>query len=254
MLILLSPSKKMDFNPIKNTEKYTQPLLIQHSFELINTLKQLSVEDLIKLMNISYGLAENNIERFNNWNIPFTISNSKQAVLAFNGDVYEELKATEMTENELLWAQNHLRIISGLYGILRPLDLIQPYRLPMGTKIQINKTKDLYDFWDRLINDHINQHIEEQKIKNVINLASKEYADVINFNKLKAKCLNITFKENKNGKYRVVGINSKKARGAMARFIIKNRLTDIEQLKDFKEKNYVFYNEESSENELVFIK
>lgn len=254
MLILLSPSKKMDFNPKQITEKYTQPILIQHSFELINTLKQLSIEDLIKLMNISYGLAESNIERFKKWSIPFTMNNSKQAILAFNGDVYEELKSTEMTENELLWSQNHLRILSGLYGILRPLDLIQPYRLPMGTKLQTNKSKDLYDFWDQLINDHLNQHIEEQKIKNVINLASKEYADAVNFEKIKAKCLNITFKENKNGKFRVVGINSKKARGAMARFIIKNKITDIEQLKEFKEKNYTYYKEESSEKEFVFVK
>jgi len=254
MLVLLSPSKKMDFNPINIIDKYTQPLLIQKSFELINTLKQISIEDLIKLMNISYGLAETNIERYKNWSIPFSINNSKQAILAFNGDVYEELKAQEMTENELLWAQNHLRILSGLYGILRPLDLIQPYRLPMGTKIQTNNAKDLYQYWGNIITENINQHIEEFKIKNIINLASVEYSNAVDFEKIKANTITITFKENKNGKFRVVGINSKKARGAMARFIIKNQITDIMQLKEFKDKNYTFYPNESSDKELVFVR
>jgi cytoplasmic iron level regulating protein YaaA (DUF328/UPF0246 family) len=254
MLMVISPAKKLDFESRPVTLKYTQPELLEHSRILVDLLKQKSIEDLIKILNISYGLAETNLQRFQQWNPPFSLDNAKQAILAFNGDVYEGLNAKNFSEGDFDFAQKHLRILSGLYGVLRPLDLIQPYRLPMGTKLVNPRGKNLYQFWGDIITDTLNQTIRQNKYKYLINLASNEYFKAINPEKLEAKIITPVFKENKNGQYRVVSFYAKKARGLMARFAIKNRLQDPEQLKKFNEAGYRFAPEQSSDDKLVFVR
>ncbi len=254
MLLVISPAKKLDFETKPVIEKYTQPQLLDHSKILVDILKQKSIEDLIKLLNISYGLAEMNLERFRQWQPPFTPENAKQAILAFNGDVYEGLKATDFSSEDFDFAQDHLRILSGLYGVLRPLDLIQPYRLPMGTKLVNPRGKNLYMFWGDIITEALNAALEKINSQYLINLASNEYFKAVNPEKLNARIITPVFKENKNGTLRVISFYAKKARGLMSRFVIKNKITSPEDLKNFDLDRYKFSPEQSSETRLVFVR
>jgi cytoplasmic iron level regulating protein YaaA (DUF328/UPF0246 family) len=254
MLIVISPAKKLDFKTEPNTKQYSLPALAEHSQILINELKKCSIEDLTKLMNISYGLAETNLKRIYDWSLPFTPQNAKQAILAFNGDVYEGINAKQFSENDFNFAQDHLRIISGLYGILRPLDLIQPYRLPMGTKLSNERGKNLYYFWGDIITNEINKTLKQTNNKILLNLASNEYFKAINTKKIDAPIVDVVFKENKNGIYRVVSFYAKKARGLMTKFIIKNKITNIDDIKSFNLDGYNFDQQQSDMDKFVFIR
>ncbi len=254
MLIVLSPAKKLDFETKPVTTKYTQPELLEHSVELVEQLKNMTIEQLIKILNVSYGLAELNLQRFQQWKPPFSLDNAKQAILTFNGDVYEGLDAKSFTDEDFEFAQKHLRIISGLYGVLRPLDLIQAYRLPMGTKLVNSRGKNLYQFWGDIITETLNRTLDEFGYKYLINLASNEYFKAIKPEKLNAKIITPVFKENKNGTYRVVSFYAKKARGMMSRYAILNRLENPEDLKNFDMAGYKFEPSQSTEDKYVFIR
>lgn len=254
MLIVISPAKKLDYKTKSNTNLYTLPKLTHLSQELIEELRTRSIEDLTKLMNISYGLAEINLKRFKQWTLPFNTKNAKQAILAFNGDVYDNINAKKFSETQFQEAQNSIRIISGLYGLLKPLDLIQPYRLSMGTKLNTKKGKNLYEFWQDTITNELNKSLTETNNNTIINLASHEYFKAIKTQKLNAKIIEIAFKETKNGIYRVVSFYAKKARGLMTKFIVTNKIKKIDDLKNFTDENYCFDPKQSTETKLVFVR
>ncbi|MBN2662663.1 MAG: peroxide stress protein YaaA [Bacteroidales bacterium] len=254
MLIVISPAKKLDFKSPPNTQLYSTPNLLVHSKILIEDLKKCTIEDLTKLMNVSYGLAEINLKRFLDWSTPFNTDNAKQAILAFNGDVYDGINAKSFSDKDFNVAQKKLRIISGLYGLLKPLDLIQAYRLSMGTKLSNDRGKNLYGFWGDIITDEINNSLEETGNNILINLASNEYFKAINKNNIKADIIEVVFKENKNGIYRVVSFYAKKARGLMTNFIIKNNINNPEDLKSFNLENYYFDEKQSTKSKIVFIR
>ncbi len=254
MLLVISPAKKLDTESKPITKKYTQPELLEHSKILVDILKKKNIEDLIKLLNISYGLAELNLERYQNWNPPFSLDNAKQAILIFNGDVYEGLDVKTFREDDFDFAQDHLRILSGLYGVLRPLDLIQPYRLPMGTKLVNPRGKNLYLFWGDIITEALNEALKKAGTNILVNLASNEYFKAVHPDKLNARIITPVFKENKNGKQRVVSFYAKKARGLMSRFVIKNRITSPEELKNFNMEGYKFDPSQSTQDKLVFVR
>lgn len=239
MKILISPAKTLDFDTKAQTRKHTEPKFKKETAELISVLEKLKSKDIAKLMHLSPKLADLNFERFQT----FVSQPRKQAVLAFNGDVYAGLEAADFNEEDLEFAQEHLRILSGLYGMLRPLDLMQAYRLEMGTALKTKNGKNLYEFWG----DKLTREIGDEP---VINLASVEY-----FSAVKPKnSIDIVFKENKHGKFAVVAIFAKKARGMMARYIIKNRITDVGGIKKFKDGGYKFNKEMSNEHSLVFVR
>jgi len=250
MLALLSPSKTLDFTTCKTSGKALAPALLSDSEILIKELKKLKEEDIAKLMGISKKLAKLNYERFQQFSVPFTKKNSKQAIKAFKGDVYEGLAADSFTENDFKEAHEKIAILSGLYGLIKPLDLIQPYRLEMGTKLKNPRGKNLYEFWGAKITEEINK-LEKDIL---VNLASDEYFKVVNTSKLKAKLLKTTFKEKKGKNYKVIGLFAKKARGMMARFIIKNRIKNIDDLKKFTDSGYKFNPLMSTASELVFVR
>jgi len=244
MLLLVSPAKTLDFEPA-GLEEYSQPRLLEKSEALADLLSEKSQEELMDLMSISEDLAELNRKRYEQFHTPFTLDNAKQAVLAFKGDVYAGMEADSFTAEELQFAQGHLRILSGLYGLLRPLDLMQPYRLEMGTRMENPGGKNLYEFWGDDITDLINRDLQETSAKAVINLASKEYFSAVQPGRLKGELYDIQFKELRKDKYKVIAFYAKKARGMMCRYAIKNKLTEPEQLKSFDMDGYA-YNEELS--------
>lgn len=248
MIVLLSPSKTQNFDPIINPLKTSLPTFAQETHQLVQNLKKLSQADLQKLMSISSNLAELNYIRFQSFQENFTDQNSKPALFAFEGDVYTDIEVNHYNQEQLKFANQTIRILSGLYGILRPLDLIQPYRLEMKTKLQTEKAKDLYTFWNTKLADALNQENPDY----IINLASEEYFKAIKPALIKAPIINVTFKENKNGTYKIIAIYAKKARGTMANFIVKNQLTNLEQLKNFNLDGYSFNTEFSSPEDLVF--
>jgi len=254
MLIIISPAKKLDYNTPANTQLFSNPTLTKEAKILVEELKKCSIENLTKLMNISYGLAETNIERFANWSASSDKNNAKQAILAFNGDVYSEINAKSFSDKEFNVAQNKLRIISGLYGLLKPLDFIQPHRLSMGTKLSNNRGKNLYEFWGDIITNELNKSLKETGNDTLINLASNEYFKALNKTNINANIIDIVFKENKNGVYRVVSFYAKKARGLMSNFIIKNNINKIDDLKKFDLNNYYFDEKQSTKSKLVFIR
>ncbi|MFW6326985.1 MAG: peroxide stress protein YaaA [Bacteroidota bacterium] len=250
MLTILSPAKKLDFTPQNKTNHYTVADHLSKSVKIMDQLKKMSKKDIAELMNLSEKLANENYERNLTWNNDFSPENAKQAILTFNGEVYNGLKAETLTEEELLYAQDHVRILSGLHGVLRPLDLIKPYRLEMGTKLAVNGHKNLTEYWKDTITDDIVKVLNKEKV--LINLASNEYTKPINFKIVNAKIITPVFKDYKNGKYKPLFVYVKKARGMMMRFIVKNRIEDPEQLKNFEEEGY-FYNETmSTGKEFVF--
>ncbi|HJM07764.1 MAG: peroxide stress protein YaaA [SAR324 cluster bacterium] len=245
MLIVISPAKNLDFESPAKTKITSQPAMLKEAKSLVDICKKFSAPELTDLMGISNKLAFLNAERFQEWSPPFNDENSKQALLAFNGDVYSGLNATSFTESDLKFAQDHLRILSGLYGILRPLDLMQAYRLEMGTKLKTPKGDNLYKYWGSLISEKLNEVLKESKDDILINLASDEYFKSIDLNALDVTIVRPIFKDQKNGKYKVISFFAKKARGMMARFIIKNRLNDPKDLENFNAEGYQFCKEDS---------
>ena len=254
MLMVVSPAKSLDFETRPGTRKFSQPEFLKESNALVKDLRKLEPDDLSELMDISPSLAEENHRRFANWHTPFDLKNSKQAIFAFKGDVYLGLQAEDFGTADLNFAQKHLRILSGLYGVLRPLDLMQPYRLEMGRKFGVNGAKTLYEFWGAKLTDQLNAEFESQSSKKnvLINLASNEYFNSIQTKGLDAEIITPVFKDWSNGKYRIVSFFAKKARGQMAAHIIKNRLQSPAKLKDFAVDGYCFDPEESTDNKLVF--
>ncbi len=255
MLVVISPAKKLDFKTKSNTNISSKPQLLEHSELLINDLKKYSIEDLTRLLNISYGLAETNLTRILEWHKNYYgQENSKQAILAFNGDVYVGLDAKSFSEQQFEIAQNKVRIISGLYGLLKPLDLILAYRLPMATKLSNSRGRNLYDFWNNIITDELNKALEQTNSKMLVNLASNEYFKAIDRKKINAEIIDVAFKEDKNGTLRVVSFYAKKARGRMTRYIIENNINNFEDLKGFNIDGYSFSEEQSEKNKLVFVR
>ncbi|NQY63752.1 MAG: peroxide stress protein YaaA [Alteromonadaceae bacterium] len=252
MLLVVSPAKNLDFESPLATTTFTQPELLAQSQLLIEYCVKLSPAAISSLMGISDKLAGLNAARFGQWAMPFTTENSRQAILAFNGDVYTGLDAKSFSEADFSFAQQHMRILSGLYGLLKPLDLVQPYRLEMGSKLQNERGSNLYQFWGEIITDKTNQALSEQGDDVLINLASNEYFKSIKKKSLDARVITPAFKDWKNGQYKIISFFAKKARGLMARYIIQNQLTDVEQLKEFDLGGYQFSEEFSKGNDWVF--
>ena len=252
MLILISPAKTLDYQSPLATMRYTQPELLEYSQQLIGVARQLSAPQIGKLMGISDKLADLNATRFHDWHPEFTPKNARQAILAFKGDVYTGLQAETFDEADFEFAQQHLRMLSGLYGVLRPLDLMQPYRLEMGIKLENARGKDLYQFWDETITDTLNQALKAQGDDVVINLASDEYFRSVKAKRLQGQIIKPVFLDEKNGKFKVISFYAKKARGLMSRYIIENRLTRPEQLTRFDSAGYFFDADASDKGEMVF--
>ena len=254
MLMVISPAKTLDYETAPVTERHTLPRHLEHSRELIEVLREKSPQEIGKLMSISDKLAALNVARFGSWSETFTTDNSKQALLAFKGDVYTGLNAEDFSEEDFDFAQQHLRMLSGLYGILRPLDLMQPYRLEMGTKLANPRGKDLYTFWGDHITNWLNEELAEQGNGILLNLASQEYFGAVKPRQLKGRLIETVFKDQKNGQYKIISFHAKKARGLMARYVIKERLTDPDALKDFNLEGYYFDKNSSSADKLVFLR
>lgn len=252
MLIVISPAKTLDYETQATTQSYSQPVYLDHAQKLINRAKRYSTLDIAEIMAVSAKIAELNFDRFEAWHIPFTPDNAKQAVLAFKGDVYSGLNAATFSETDFQFAQNHLRILSGLYGLLRPLDLMQAYRLEMGRKIDTERGKNLYEFWGDIITDGINDQLAESSSSHLINLASNEYFKSVKKNNVNGEIITPEFKDYKNGAYKMMGVYAKKARGQLSRYIIQNQLHDIETIKEFNEDGYAFNEEMSKGNTWVF--
>lgn len=247
MIIVLSPSKSMDMEPAKGSD-FTQPQFLDQSRKLVHKAKQFSKTELMDFMQISEKLAELNQQRFKSWQPPFSLTNAKQAALAFTGDVYDGLDTPSLTEQDLVFAQQHLRILSGLYGLLKPLDLIQPYRLEMGRPLETRGAKNLYEFWRATVTRALNETPGDL----LINLASNEYFKAIDKQTLKKEVISPVFKDEKNGKLKIISFFAKKARGTMARYIIENRITTTAGLLDFSEEGYAYHSELSSPSEPVY--
>ena len=254
MLIVVSPAKSLDFASPAKTRKFTEPSYLREANELVTELQKLQPEDLSELMHISSKLGELNHQRYQNWHTPFDLKNSKQAIFAFKGDVYIGLQAEQFTTADLNFAQKHLRILSGLYGLLRPLDLMQPYRLEMGSRFNNKKGRNLYAFWDGKLTQNLNALLAAEKKPVLVNLASKEYFSAIKPKELNAEVITPIFKDFSGGKYRVLGFFAKKARGSMTAFVIKNRITAAARLKEFAVDGYRFSESDSTASKLVFLR
>ena len=252
MITLLSPSKKLNFEPQNIVDNYTQCEFIKSAEILANKAKNFTESDLKELMDISDKLAQLNRERFDRWSLPFNSSNAKQAILAFDGGVYSGLRANTFSGKDFGFAQDHLRILSGLYGILKPLDLIQPYRLEMGVSFQNPKGKNLYDFWKQSITDNLNDTLAKHPSPVIVNCASIEYFSAIDLSKLKGSILSIVFKEYRNGELKFISFNAKKARGLMTQYIVKNKINDHTNIKDFNYEDYKFDSKLSEDSKFVF--
>ena len=251
LTMIISPAKKLDYEIIDQKLDSSEPMLLNHSASLIGYLRKLSPQGVSSLMGLSDKLGALNYQRFQEWQVPFTKNNAKQAILAFKGDVYQGLDAESLSKEDLDWAQDNLRILSGLYGILRPLDLMQPYRLEMGTKLKTKRGKDLYQFWGSTIADELNKTFKSPN-GILLNLASNEYFRSINPAKINARIITPAFMDYKNDKYKIISFFAKKARGLMTRFVIKNRINAANQIKDFSEAGYKFNEAMSTEEKPVF--
>ncbi|QZY91019.1 peroxide stress protein YaaA [Pantoea dispersa] len=252
MLMVISPAKTLDYESPLATSRFTQPALLEKSQQLIDVARDLFPAQIASLMGISDKLAHLNADRFSQWQPPFSPDNARQAILAFKGDVYTGLQAETFSEADFDFAQKHLRMLSGLYGLLRPLDLMQPYRLEMGIKLANPAGKDLYSFWGDLLTQKLNDALAEQGDDVLINLASDEYFKAIKPKQLNAELVKPVFLDEKNGKFKVISFYAKKARGLMSRYVIEKRLTKPTQLKKFDVDGYFFDAAESKGNELVF--
>ncbi|MEJ2610938.1 MAG: peroxide stress protein YaaA [Candidatus Thiodiazotropha sp.] len=252
MLIAISPAKTLDYETPPVTNTHTKPVFLKQSQQLINNLRNYSALDLAELMKLSMKLSELNFDRYHDWKRPFTLKNAKQAVLAMKGDVYTGLDAKTLNEAGFDFAQDHLRILSGLYGVLKPLDLMQPYRLEMGTKLPNEHGKDLYAFWGDTITHAINRDLQAQGDDILINLASNEYFKSINPKLIEGRIITPQFKEHKNGSYRIIGIYAKRARGLMSRYIIDKQLSNPQEIKHFSTEGYRYNKQLSKEDQWVF--
>lgn len=252
MIILLSPSKTLNFTDPSNIAKSTQPIFMKEAKTLVNSLKKLSKNDLMSAMSISYKLAETNYIRFRQWNADHDPGNALPAFSAYNGDVYEGLKAWELTSDKIEFAAKHVRIISGLYGIIRPTDLIMPYRLEMSTPIKSKNADTLYEFWGDKITKHLASELKQSNNKVIVNLASAEYSKAVNLPIKGAKLITPFFKEFRNGEYKFITLSGKKARGLMTRYIIDNEINEVEELKLFNYEGYSYNDTQSKDTHWVF--
>jgi cytoplasmic iron level regulating protein YaaA (DUF328/UPF0246 family) len=252
MLLLLSPAKSLDYDSPVEGVPHTLPQFVSQSAELIEVLKHNTPAQIAELMDLSDNLAALNVARYEAWRPKFNGKNSKQAVLAFNGDVYDGLDAKSLKPKDLEWAQDHLCILSGLYGVLRPLDWMQPYRLEMGTALANLRGKNLYHFWGASIAQHLNAQLVKDKIPVVVNLASQEYFKAVDQKVLKARVIECVFEEYKGGKYKVISFFAKRARGLLARYAIQKHIQNPEKLKDFNLEGYAYAPSESGANRWVF--
>ena len=252
MLAVISPAKTLDFESLCPSVSVTQPDFLDDSAKLIAVLRKKRRPELRELMSLSENLADLNYERYQDWNLPFNEDNARPALLAFKGDVYTGFSLDEYTKRDFAFAQQHLRILSGLYGLLRPLDLMQPYRLEMGTSLKTARGKDLYAFWDDKITHALNQALAESKSKILVNLASNEYYSSVRKDKLDAEVVTPVFQDLKNGKYKIISFFAKKARGMMCDYLIRNRLKKPDDLKNFTSAGYAFNEDLSKGNTWVF--
>jgi len=254
MITVISPAKSMDFESPLTITKSTQPQFLKQSIALVSQLKKLPPHGIASLMKLSDKLALLNFDRYQSFTTPFTSNNARQALLAFKGDVYQGLDAETLTSADLKFAQQHLRILSGLYGVLKPLDLIQAYRLEMGTKFENREGKNLYAFWGVQLTDHLDEELAGEKHPILVNLASNEYFKAVKANKLSCRVVTPVFKDRKNGQYKIISFYAKRARGLMSRFIIQNRIDNPDDLKDFHLGGYYFDQTASSTEQLTFLR
>jgi cytoplasmic iron level regulating protein YaaA (DUF328/UPF0246 family) len=252
MLFLLSPAKSLDYESALPPVKASEPQFVPQSTELISTLKKKTSKQIAELMDLSEALAQLNVDRYKAWSPTFTETNARPAVLAFNGDVYEGLDAKSLKPKDLQWAQDHLAILSGLYGVLRPLDLMQPYRLEMGTALKHGKVNNLYQFWGAQIAEHLNQQLSHSKEPVIVNLASQEYFKAVDRKALQARVIECVFQDHKNGQYKIISFFAKRARGLMARYAIQHQVKTPEALQAFNLEGYAFEASASTEDSLVF--
>lgn len=252
MLMLISPAKKLDIDTPAPIKKSTQATLLEDAQLLMNDLRQLAPQDVSSLMGISDKLGVLNYERYQDWQLPFTHENAKQAILAFKGDVYVGLDAESFSAADFSFAQQHLRILSGLYGVLRPLDLMQAYRLEMGTRFENTRGKDLYQFWGSIITQTLNAQLQKNKSDVLVNLASNEYFKAVKKAELSADIITPIFKDSKKGQYKIISFYAKKARGLMAAYAIKHKITDVHELKQFDTDGYQYNADLSKGNDWVF--
>jgi len=252
MIVTLSPSKGQDFEEASLTKKYSKPADIKDSELLIKELRKIRSKELQELMSVSENIADLNVARYKSFTTPFTTRNAKQAIFAFKGDVYAGFDLSSFSEDDYAYAQDHLRILSGLYGCLRPLDLIQPYRLEMKTRLKNARGDNLYQFWDERITKSLNKELKKQQQPVLVNLASNEYFKAVKPKLLEGRLLNINFKETRDGKTRVVAIFAKRARGMMADYIIRNRIEDPQELKKFRLEGYRFNKALSDDKQWTF--
>jgi len=254
MIVLLSPAKSLDYESPLLTKRSTQPRFIEQSAELVGQLRKLPVGEVGKLMSISDKLAQLNHDRFASWESEFTAKNSRPAILAFTGDVYQGMALDRWSAGDFATAQKRVRILSGLYGLLRPLDLMQPYRLEMGTKFANKGGKNLYEFWGEILTEMINADLKKSGSEIVVNLASKEYFSAVKPKALAGDLITPVFKDEKNGKYKIISFYAKKARGMMADFIVRENVTEAKALQKFKSAGYQFSKAESDEKTFVFLR
>ena len=254
MLIVISPAKTLDFESAAFSKTFTQAKMLSSSEELIDLLTTKSPSDIEKLMSISPKLSELNVGRYHHWSRPFNANNAKQAIYAFKGDVYNGLQIDSFDQQQLNYTQDHLRILSGLYGVLRPLDLIQAYRLEMGVKLENTRGKNLYEFWGSSITANINQQIKALDSKFLLNLSSIEYFKSIKASDINAEIVSPIFKDWKNDKYKLISFFAKKARGTMAAWVLKNKIESIDELIEFKLDGYSYSVKESTLSKPVFLR
>jgi cytoplasmic iron level regulating protein YaaA (DUF328/UPF0246 family) len=251
MLLIISPSKTQDFS-IQSLTSHTQPSLLDCASQLMENLRKLDVDQVAGLLKTSAKLSQSSWQSFQDFQVPFDATNAKQALLAFKGDVFSGIGVEQYSEEDFLFAQKHLRILSGLYGLLKPLDLIQAYRLEMATALETSRGKNLYAFWKELLTDEVNKALGSLPDPVLVNLASQEYFKVLQPDKLNGRIVNVAFKEKKNGSYKTIAIHAKRARGMMVDFVITNRLVKAEDLVSFSEDDYLFSAEHSSSATIVF--
>ena len=254
MISVISPAKKLNFTAASPINAFTQCNFLDDSKKLVEQAKDYSFDDIMKLMSVSENIANLTVQRFQDWKLPFDDQNAKQAALAFNGDTYTGLEVESFSQDDFDYSQDHLRILSGLYGLLRPLDLIQPYRLEMGTKMNNSMGKNLYEFWGTKISDQLNKDLNNHESKYIINCASDEYFKVIDLQSLNVPIIKPIFKDVKNGVPKVISFFAKRARGMMSKYIIKNRVQSINDLHSFNDKGYEFQPDQSDNHELVYIR
>ncbi len=254
MIITLSPSKGQDFDTPVVAKNITRPQMLDDSKLLIQECRKYSVDDIRELMAVSENIAKLNVQRYQSFSLPFTQKNARPAIFAFKGDVYRGIPVAEYNQQDLDFAQGHLRMLSGLYGCLRPLDLIQPYRLEMKTKLPNPRGDNLYQFWGDRLTQCLNAELATHKEPTLVNLASNEYFKAVKPKLLEGRLLNIAFKEEKNGKARIIAVFAKRARGMMADYIIRNRLQTSEAIKDFDKEGYQYSAQDSDEKQWVFVR